>query len=199
MRRDGKMKVSNPCELVEKEVLDANGNTIGRIDKMWNSWNQKHPGSFFGIRPYEHARDSWFRGTYKLIPIYSGYIKDVGKYIILNKTIDELCCSWNKTVQCGTAIYPVDELLDKPVYDKNHSRLGNTLALVESDGLSRNYGVLIDPYLCDIWKVPYNTLLPISTKYITCVKDTIKLVKTLDEIKKYWEKYLNSISKKRKK
>ena len=192
------MKIGKIKNIVGKEVFDVNGNTIGRIDKMWNSWNQEHPGSFFGIRPYEHARDTWFRGTYKLIPIYSNYIRDVSKYVILNKTMDDLCRSWNKTVQCGTAIYPTDELIDKPVYDKNHSRLGTSLALVESDGLSRNYGVLIDPYLCDIWKAPHNTLLPIPTKYITNVKDTITLDKTLDEIKKYWNKHLNSTSKKRK-
>jgi len=34
------MKVNNPQELVGKEVVDANGNTIGTMDKCWNSWNQ---------------------------------------------------------------------------------------------------------------------------------------------------------------
>ena len=37
------MKIENPTELVGKEVVDTNGNTIGWIDKTWNSWNQEYP------------------------------------------------------------------------------------------------------------------------------------------------------------
>ena len=136
------MKIGKIKNIVGKEVFDVNGITIGRIDKMWNSWNQKQLGPFFGIRPNEHARDTWFRGTYRLIPIYSNYIRDIGKYVILNKTMDELRCFWNKTVQCGSTTCPTDELLDKPVYDKNHSRIGTFFASVESNGLSKKYGVL---------------------------------------------------------
>ena len=192
------MKIGKPKNIVGKEVFDVNEKTIGRIDKMWNSWNQKHPGPFYGIRPYQNARDTCFRGTHKLIPIYRDYIREVGKYVILNKTMDELRCFWNKTVQCGSTTCPTDELLDKPVYDKNHSRIGTFFASVESNGLSKKYGVLIDPYLCDTWKMPNNKLMPIPTNYITNVKDTITVDKTLDELKKYWKQHFNSLSKKRK-
>ena len=186
-----KMKIEKPKKIVGKEVFDANGNTIGRIDKVWNSWNQKHPSSFFGMRPNQNARDTCFRGTYRLIPIYNDYIKDVGEYVILNKTMDELYRFWNKTVQCGPTACPTDELLEKPVYDKNHSRVGTFFALIESDGPSRNYGVLVDPYLCETWKAPHNTLMPIPTNYVTDVKDTIRLDKTLDELKEYWKQHFN--------
>jgi len=193
------MKIGKIKKIVGKEVFDVNGNAIGRIDKMWNSWNQKHPGPFFGIRTYQNVRDAWFRGTLKLIPIYSDYIRDVNKYVILNKTMDELRRFWNNTVQCGPTNCPTDELLNKPVYDKNHSRVGTFFASVESNGLSKKYGILIDPYLYDTWKAPHNTLMPIPTNYITHVKDTITLDKTLDELKKYWKRYFNSLSKKEKK
>lgn len=192
------MKIEKIKDIVGKVVFDVNGNTIGRIDKMWNSWNLKHPGPFFGISPYQNARDMYFRGTHKLIPIYSDYIKDAGEYVILNNTMDELCRFWNKTVQCGSKTYPIDELFDKPVYDKNHSRVGTFFASVESNGLFKKYGVLIDSYLCDNWKVPYNRLLPIPTNYINNVNDTITLDKTIDELKKYWKQYFRSSSKKRK-
>ena len=185
------MKIIKPYELVQKEVFDKNGNAIGTIDKVWNSWNQNWPGCFFGLRPNEHARDRWFRGTYRLIPIYSDHIGEVSEHVTLCETMDELHRFWNKTVQCGSTACPTDDLLDKPVYDKNHSRVGTFFASVESDGPSRNYGVLIDPYLCDTWKAPHNTLMPIPTNYITNVKDTITLDKTLDELKKYWKEHFD--------
>ena len=84
------MKVNNPHEVVGKEVFDANGKTIGTIDKTWNSWNQEYPGPFFGIKPNENTRDTWFRGTNKLIPIYSDYIREITEHISLSKTTEEL-------------------------------------------------------------------------------------------------------------
>ena len=183
------MKIGNPKEIVGKEVYDVNGNTIGYIDKTWNSWNQEYPGPFFSIRPNQNARDTCFRGTHKLIPIYSDYIRNADKHVTLNKTMDELSRFWSKTVQCGTTTYPTDQLVEMPVYDKNHSRVGTFLAWVESTGPSRNYGVLVDPYLCDTWKVPHDTLMPIPTNYIIAVKDTITLDITLDELKNYWKQH----------
>ena len=47
------MKISNPRELVGKEVVDQNGKPVGWIDKTWSSWNQEYPGWFFGIKPNE--------------------------------------------------------------------------------------------------------------------------------------------------
>jgi hypothetical protein len=79
------MKVNNPNELVGKEVFDCNGNTIGTIDKYWNSWNTDHPGYFFGIKPTKNTRESWFRGTFKLIQIYSDYIKEWSQHVTLIK------------------------------------------------------------------------------------------------------------------
>jgi len=185
------MKVNNPRELVGKEVFDTNGNTIGTVDKTWNSWNNEYPGHFFGIRTNENTRDRWFRGTNKLIPIYSEYIREVGEHVTLNKTTEELCRFWNKTVPCGQKTYPIDKLIDMPIYDKNNSRVGTFYTWVESDGTYKNYGVLVDPYVCDTLKIPSNTLMPIATNYITDVKDTICLDKTLDELKEYWKQHYN--------
>ena len=72
------MKINNPQEFIGKEVCDANGNTVGTVDKWWNSWNMEYPGYFFGIRTTENTKDTWFRGTTKLIPIYSDYIQELG-------------------------------------------------------------------------------------------------------------------------
>ena len=192
------MKIGKIKNIVGKEVFDKNGNAIGTIDKIWNSWNQEYPGPFFGIRPNQNARDRCFRGTYKLIPIYSDHISEVSEYVTLYKTMDELYRFWNTTIQCGSTTCPIDDLLDKPVYDKNYSRVGTFFASIESDAPSRTYGVLIDSYLCDTWKAPRNTLMPIPTNYITNVKDTVCLDKTLDELKEYWKQHFNSLSKKRK-
>lgn len=183
------MKVCNAYDLVGKEVYDTNGNTVGIIDKWWNSWNQEYPGYFFGIKPNENTRDTWFRGTTKLIPIYSDYIREIGDHVTLNKTTEELGRFWNKTIPCGPKFYPTDELVDMPIYDKNHSRVGTLYAWTESDGHYKNYGCFVDPFLCETWKVPYNTLMPVPTSFITDVKDTIWLDKTLDELKEYWKQY----------
>jgi hypothetical protein len=180
------MKINNAFELVGKEVVDTNGNTIGIIDKTWNSWNDEYPGYFFGIKPNQNARETYFRGTNKLIPIYSYYIKQLDEQVTLNKTMDQLCRYWNKTVQCGDIAYPADEIVEKPVYDKYHSKVGTFYSWVETDGTYNNYGVWLDPYLCQIWNFPYNKLFPIPTHYFHYIKDTVILDRTLNELKDYW-------------
>lgn len=182
------MKITNPKELIGKEVVDINGNTIGWIDKTWNSWNEDYPGYFFGVKTNENVRDTWFRGTTKLIPIYSDYIKEVKDQVTLNKTMDNLCHFWNKTVPCGPTTYPMEELVEMPVFDKSYSRVGTFCTWVETDGTIKNIGLWLDPYLCEYWSLPYNTTLPIETNHIMFVKDTITLDKTLDELKEYWHK-----------
>ena len=183
------MKIEKPYELIGKEVFDANGNNIGWIDKTWNSWNEDYPGYFFGVKTNENIRDTYFRGTYKLVPIYSDYIQEVGEHITLNKTTDELCHYWNKTIPCGPTTCPIEDLVEMPVFDKHQSRVGTFCSFVESDGTFRNFGLWLDPYLCETWNVPYNTTLPIETNYITHVKDTINLDKTIDELKNYWHQH----------
>ena len=183
------MKVDNPHELVGKEVYDANGNTVGWVDKTWNSWNKDHPGYFFGIKINENTRCAYFRGTYKLIPIYSDYIRECGERITLNVTMEQLSRFWNKTVLCGPTIQPTDQLIESPVFDKNHSRIGTLYTWVESGGTLQNYGCFIDPYLCQTWNLPYNTLMPIPSQYIYQVSDTITLDKTLDELREYWKQH----------
>lgn len=183
------MKINNPYELVGKEVVDLNGNPVGWIDKKWNSWNQDYPGYFFGIKPNENTRDKFFRGTHKLLPIYNDYIQEVKEYVTLNKTMDELSRFWNKTVPCGSTVYPTDQLVEMPVYDKNHSRVGTFYTFIVSEGSSYKYGCLVDPYLCETWNVPNNTLMPVPTDYIYYVKDTVRLDKTLEELKEYWKQH----------
>jgi sporulation protein YlmC with PRC-barrel domain len=185
------MKINNPHELVGKEVVDTNGNTLGWIDKMWSSWNHEYPGYFFGIRSNANTRDTWFRGTTKLIPIYSEYIREYGDRVTICKTTEELCRFWNKTIHCGPKTYPTEALVDMPIYDQNYSRVGTCLSWVESDGTYKNYGCLVDPYLCETWKVPYNTVMPVPTDYIKNVADAITLDKTLDELKTYWKQHYN--------
>ena len=186
------MKVNKPYELVGKEVFDSNGNAIGWIDKTWNSWNENYPGYFFGIKPNENARDSYFRGSSKLVPINSDYIQQISEHVSLNRTMDELGHFWSKTVRCGPTTCPTEELFEMSVYDKNYSRVGTFYACVESDGPSKHYGVLIDPYLCETWNLPHNKLLPIPTNYITYVKDAVTLNKTLHELREYWKQHYSS-------
>lgn len=182
------MKINNACNLVGKEVVDINGNTIGTIDKTWNSWNDEYPGYFFGIKPHANAREIYFRGTNKLIPIYSDYIKHWDERVTLNKTMDDLCRYWNKTVPCGITTCTADELVEKPVYDKYYSRVGTFYTWVETEGTHKKYGLWLDPYLCQSWNFPYNRLFPVPTNYFHYIKDTVVLDKTLTELKDYWEK-----------
>jgi hypothetical protein len=181
------MRIENPKGLVGEEVRDMNGNILGKIDKIWQSWNDDYPGYFFGIKTDENTRDTYFRGTNKLIPIYSDYIREVTGRITLNKTINYLGRLLNKTVQCGTTTYPLEELFEMPVYDKNHSKIGTFCSYVECDDSIRHFGLLLDPYLCESWNLPFNKTLPIDTNNIVYVKDTISLDKTLKELKIYWQ------------
>jgi|GEM_PF-638624 len=186
------MKINNPHELVGKVVVDTQGNTIGKIDKTWKSWNDEHPGFFFGICPQQNTRDTWFRGTTKLVPIYSDYIQQVAEQVTLNKSMDQLARFWNKVVPCGqNHTCPTDELVEKPIYDKNHSRVGTFYAWVENDGDFRNYGCFLDPFLCETWNMPNNTMMPMPTDYIFDVSDTVTLTKTLDELRNYWQQNFN--------
>jgi sporulation protein YlmC with PRC-barrel domain len=184
------MKIQNPHELVGKEVVDTAGNTIGMIDKTWKSWNEDYPGFFFGIRPQQNIRNTWFRGTTKLVPIYSDYIQTVTDQITLNRSLDQLARFWNRTIPCGTTTCPTDDLIERPVYDKNHSRVGTFYAWVESDGVFHNYGCFIDPFICDTWNISHNMLMPMPPEYIDEVTDTITLTKTLDELRNHWQQYI---------
>ena len=183
------MKIQNPHDLVGKIVVDTQGNAVGQIDKTWKSWNDEYPGFFFGICPHQNTRNQYFRGTTKLVPIYSDYIQQVSEQVTINKTMDQLSQFWNKVIPCGTQTCPTDDLIERPVYDKNHSRVGTFHSWVESDGTFKNYGCFLDPYLCEIWNMPFNTLMPMPTDYIDYVTDTINLTKTLDELKTHWQQY----------
>ena len=59
---------------------------------------------------------------------------------------------------------------------------------VESDGMYKHYGCFVDPYLCDTWNIPPNTVMPLPPTYFDDAKDAITLNKTLDELKEYWQK-----------
>ena len=183
------MKIEKPNELIGKQVCDAKGNTIGWVDKTWNSWNQESPGYFFGVKTNEDVRAGYFSGTTKLIPIYSSYITDVGEKITLNKTLDELNSYWHKTVPCGTSTCQTYDLFEKPVYDREYSRVGTFCTWYETEGKTKHYGVFVDPYLCKNWNIPSDTVMPVPYDFITKVKDTVTLNKSLDELKTYWQQH----------
>ena len=180
------MKIWNSHELIGKEVFDANGKAVGWVDKTWNSWNDDYPGYFFGIKTNEYVRNTYFRGGNKLIPIYNDYIRNVDNTITLTKTMDDLCKYWNKTIPCGPTTYPVEELIEMPVYDKYHSRVGTFTCWVESNGQINSLGVLVDPYICETWNLPHKTTFPIDPYHITNVKTTITLDQALNDLKDYW-------------
>ncbi len=167
------MKIWNSHELIGKEVFDANGKAVGWVDKTWNSWNNDYPGYFFGIKMNEYARNTYFRGGNKLIPVYNDYIRNVDNTVTLTKTMDDLCEYWNKTITCGSTTYPVDELIEMPVYDKFHSRIGTFTTYVECSGQINNFGILLDPYICETFQLPYNTTYPVEPCHITNAKSTI--------------------------
>jgi sporulation protein YlmC with PRC-barrel domain len=182
------MKIYNSNELIGKEVYDATGNAIGWVDKTWNSWNEDYPGYFFGIKMNDFARNTYFRGANKLFPVYNDYIRTVGNTVTLTKTMDDLCRYWNKTVPCGPTTCPVEELIEMTVYDKFHSRVGTFTTWVESNGQIHNFGVLLDPYICETWHLPYNTTFPVEPMHITTAKNTITLDQALAELKEYWQR-----------
>jgi hypothetical protein len=180
------MKIWNSNDLIGKEVFDANGKPVGWVDKTWNSWNDDYPGYFFGIKMNDYVRNTYFRGGNKLLPIYNDYIRNVDNTVTLTKTMDELCKYWFKTIPCGPTTYPVEELIEMPVYDKFHSRVGTFTCWVESNGQINNLGILVDPYICETWNLPHKTTFPIEPYHITNVKTTITLDQALNELKDYW-------------
>lgn len=180
------MKIRNPNELIGKEVYDATGHSIGWMDKTWRGWNEEYPGYFFGIKTNEYTRNTYFRGENKLVTIPSDFVREYGTTVTLNKTCDDLCHYWNKTVTCGPYTLPFDELVEMPVFDKYNSRVGTFCTGVERNGTIQNLGLILDPYICESWHMPYNTTLPIETNYITTVTKTVTLNIALHELKDYW-------------
>ena len=182
------MKIWNSHELIGKEVFDAKGKPIGWVDKTWNSWNQDYPGYFFGIKMNDQTKKKYFRGVNKLFPVYNDLIQTVDNTVTLTKTMDELCKYWTKTIPCGQTTCPVEELIEMPVFDKYHSRIGTFTTYVETNGQINNLGVLLDPYICETWQLPYNTTFPVEPWHITTTKNTITLDQALQELKEYWQK-----------
>ena len=182
------MKIWNSHELIGKEVFDAKGKPIGWVDKTWNSWNQDYPGYFFGIKMNDQTKKKYFRGVNKLFPVYNDLIQTVGNTVTLTKTMDELCMYWTKTIPCGQTTCPVEELIEMPVFDKYHSRVGTFTTYVETNGQINNLGILLDPYICETWQLPYNTTFPVEPWHITTTKNTITLDQALQELKEYWQK-----------
>ena len=185
------MRIAKPYGLLEKEVYDRDGKAIGIIDKVWNSWNELNPGPFFGVKLNQIVKSTYFRGTNKLITIYGNNISQIDNHVKISKSIDELYCNWNKIIHCGFSICTTDELLEKPVYDKNNSRLGTFFSSVENYGPSKHLGIYIDPYLSEKWKTPQNTLMPIPSNIISYVEETITLDKTIEDLKIYWKEHFN--------
>ena len=135
----------------------------------------------------DHIRNTYFRGGNKLIPIYSEHIRNTTNTVTLNKTVDDLTRYWNKTIPCGPTYCPMDELVEMPVFDRYNSRIGTFCTFVETSGNINNFGILLDPYICETWHLPHNTTFPVETNNITMVKDTITLDKALNELKEYWQ------------
>ncbi|MFO8077372.1 MAG: hypothetical protein R6U21_01835 [Thermoplasmatota archaeon] len=191
------MQITKPFELVGKEIYDKQGLIIGRVDKYWSSWNKNNPGWFFGIRPYENVRDTWFRGTEKLIPIASSYIKDVGEVIYLDTIIDELSSYWKDVVNIKGYSWPLDWLMEQGIYDKTGSRIGTLFGWVKSENAYQYYGCLIDPYLSEVKKYAAQSVFPIKPGFIDHFSDSVRLNVSLDELKKYWNKQGTSSAKKK--
>lgn len=185
------MKIQDPHGLIGKLVKDTQGRNVGIIDKIWKGWNAESPGYFFGIRPHQDTRDVYFRGTKKLVPIYSDYIQQVEQQVTINKTMDQLSQFWKQVVPCGAKTCPTDALLERPVYDRNHSRVGTFYTWVEGEGNYRQYGCFLDPYLYETWNIPTNTLMPMPTEYINDVDEIVTLTTTLDELRSHWQQYFN--------
>jgi sporulation protein YlmC with PRC-barrel domain len=183
------MKTMKPDELIGKEVYDYQGNAIGVFDRYWGSWKSKDNEYFFGIRPYESIRDAWFRGTNKLIPISSSYIKDVSDTVTLKKAMTELSHEWRRTITVGAITWPSDDLMEKGIYDKNGSRVGVFFSWSYDQKSTTSYGCFIDPYLAEQWKYDYNTILPLKKDYFYYVTDSITLNASVIELKKYWDGY----------
>ena len=183
------MKINKPLELFNKEVYDKNGAAIGFIDKIWKSWNQDNPGYFLGIRTNDNAKNRYFRGSNKLVPIHGEYIDYIREHIRLNITLDYLYHFWNKTFRCGNALCSTNDLIEKTVYDKKQSRIGVFFTTLENPGPSSHFGIYIDPYLCESWNSLNNTLMPIPSNFITRIEDTITVDKTVEELKNYWKEH----------
>jgi len=187
---DGIMRITKPDELIGKEVYDYQGTAVGVFDKYWRSWNKQDSRWFFGIRPYENVRDAWFRGTTKLIPIYSDYIKEIGETVTLKKVMTDLSNEWRKAISFGQTSWPTDDLMERGIYDKYGSRVGIFFAWAEENKKQAYYGCFVDPYLTEKWRYDYNTLMPLKTEYFYYVTDSITLNASIDDLKKYWDGFV---------
>ena len=191
------MQITKPCELVGKEIYDNQGTLMGRVDKCWSSWNDRKPGWFFGIRTYENVRDTYFRGTEKLIPIESSYIKEVKDVIYLDTVVDELSQYWKDVVNINGYSWPIDWLMEQGIYDKKGSRIGSFFGWVKTKKNYQYYGCLIDPYLSEKENYGKQQLLPIKPAYLAYCSDSVRLNVTLDELKQYWKKQKTGATKKK--
>ncbi len=184
------MQIVKPDELIGKEVYDDQGTAVGVLDKYWTSWNQQEIGWFFGIRSYENVRDAWFRGTMKLFPIHSGYIKKIGETVTLKRRMDELSQEWKRVISFKQTSWPTDYLMERGIYDKEGSRVGIFFAWAKYNN-TYQYGCFIDPYLLEKWHYAFNIILPLKVDYFYHIANSITLNTTIEDLKKVWDSYLS--------
>ncbi len=172
-------------DLIGREVYDPTGVLIGVVDKIWKI---KDGSECIGVRGYENIRDTWFRGTTKLIPITLDKIKDAGDSIIVKDRLEELSKKWRRVAPCGETNWPIDDLIERVICDKDNRRIGILLGWLEDKNGLKQYSCLLDPFICEEFDLPFDTLHPIPIKSLQLIRDTIKLNETLDNLINTWRK-----------
>lgn len=184
------MEIRKPEEIKGKTVYDKNNNKVGNIDETWHGW--KNFTGFFTVTPDSATRENYFPESTKPLPIHNQHISNITENVTLNKTIDELSRFWNSEIRCGSTTCKPWDVMDKPVYDRNDTKLGTLDICVEESGKCSTFGLRPDPSITTDLDLgmPTMGLLPLEPSHVSNVTDTITLNKTRDELINYWRNTL---------
>jgi len=185
IEEEGKdMEIRNPEEIKGKIVYDRNNNKLGTVEEAWHGW--KNFTGFFTVRPDSTVRGDYFHGSDKPLPLHNNHISNITENITLNKTIEELSRFWNLEIRCGPRTCRPWDVMDKPVCDRNGTKLGVLCTCVEEAGRCSAFGMRPDPSITTELGISTTALLPVEPSYVSNVTDTITLNKTRDELIDYW-------------
>jgi sporulation protein YlmC with PRC-barrel domain len=176
-----------PEELMEKTVFDKNQLKLGVVHGIEQPPSVK-PNYVLKMGLYPEVIEEYGGRFSSIVPVPTNEISTLEDTIVLGKSIEELSGAWSNTTTIGNETYMLEELTEKPVFDRNYIKLG-TIREFTRDPVTKSYNtfkVELDPIITEKYVKDVPSIVPVDIYNISWVKDTVILNKSVQELGRFW-------------